>query len=95
MKPHRFDPISFTFGAVFSAIALVFLVSAQPWDLLFDGIELRWVFPLLVLVGGAMLLMSVLKQDSTVAVNTSRDRTEPSEEEIAAAEEELSEPPSV
>lgn len=95
MKRHRFDPISFIFGATFSAIGLVFLVSAEPWNLLFDGIELRWVFPLLAVVGGAMLLMSVLKQNSTAPARISRERSVPSDEEIAAAEEELSEPPSV
>lgn len=95
MKAHRFDTISFIFGAVFSAIGLVFLVSARPWDLLFDGIELRWVVPLLVLIAGAMLLVSVLRQESTPAGGTSRDLAEPNEEEIAKAEEELSEPPSV
>lgn len=94
MKPHRFDPISFIFGAVFSALGLVFLVAAEPWDLLFDGIELRWVFPLLALVGGAMLLTSVLRQESTPAGGTSRDE-HLTEEEVAVAEKELSEPPSV
>ncbi len=60
MKAHRFDPISFIFGAVFAAIGLVFLVPSDPLGLLFDGIELRWILPLLAVIGGLMLLVSVL-----------------------------------
>lgn len=87
MKAHSFDPISFIFGSLFTAIGLVFMTSVQPWDLLFD-LELDWVLPALVLVGGVMLLVSVVRRDAA-EVDTSDDAG------LDSAHEELPDRPSI
>lgn len=58
MQRHRFDPISFVFGLGFTAAASWALLSDGNLDLL-DG---RWVWPVLLLLGGALLLSSVVKK---------------------------------
>lgn len=92
MKAHRFDAISFIFGAVFSAIGLVFLIAGEPWELLFDGFNLAWVFPLLVLIGGATLLISVVRRD---AVAGPADGDDFDDQAMDEAESELPEQPSI
>jgi hypothetical protein len=64
MKRHPLDTISLVFGAVFTAFGLTFLVSADPWDLVFDSVSWSWVLPMVVLAGGAALLVSALRPDA-------------------------------
>lgn len=54
MQRHRFDPLSFTFGLLFVAVAGVALIGP---DLLAFG-DLAWVAPALLVVAGAALLLS-------------------------------------
>lgn len=89
MKAHRFDAVSFIFGAVFTAIGLVFLIAGDPWELLFDGFNLTWVFPLMVLIGGATLLISVLRRETVPAQDELDDPA------LTEAERELPEQPSL
>ena len=37
MQKHRFDPISFVFGVAFVALAALFVIPADPWDISLDG----------------------------------------------------------
>ena len=50
MKPHRFDPLSFTFGLFFAAASL--LLGVEHLDVAAPG--LRW------LVAGGLLLLGIL-----------------------------------
>lgn len=61
MKRHSLDLVSLVFGILFTAAGLTFLVSPDPWSLLFESANLSWVFPTLVLLGGAALLFSMTK----------------------------------
>jgi hypothetical protein len=54
MRRHRFDPISFFFGLVFTALAV--------WVLFADDLDIfsvRWLWPLVLIVGGVALLVSL------------------------------------
>lgn len=54
MHRHRFDPISFFFGVIF--------VAPAAWVLLVDDLDLldaRWVWPLVLILGGLALLASM------------------------------------
>lgn len=63
MYKHRFDPISFVFGLGFVALALLFTLPADPWDIYFGGVlPLGWVWPLLIIGAGAALLAPILRQ---------------------------------
>ena len=90
MKAHPFDAISFIFGSLFTAIGLVFLTSARPWDLVFD-LELDWVLPALILVGGVMLLVSVVRRDEAEA----EDPGSALAPDVDDAHEELPDSPSI
>ena len=61
MKRHSLDLVSLIFGTLFTAAGLIFLISPDPWSLLFESTNLSWVFPTLVLLGGAALLFSMAK----------------------------------
>lgn len=61
MKRHPLDPISLLFGLAFSAIGLLFLTSTDPWDWFFVSGRFDWLLPLVVLAGGAALLVSALR----------------------------------
>ncbi len=73
MKRHSLDLVSLVFGTLFTAAGLVFLISPDPWSLLFESTNLSWVFPTLVLLGGAALLFSMAKpsRDSDAAPDVS------------------------
>jgi hypothetical protein len=64
MKRHPLDTISLIFGLFFAAIGLTFLVSEDPWDLVFDSVSLGWVLPFVVLAGGTALLVSALRPNA-------------------------------
>lgn len=61
MKRHPLDTISLVFGLLFAAFGVTFLVAEDPWDLVFDSVSLGWILPLVVLAGGAALLVSALR----------------------------------
>lgn len=45
MKRHPLDIVSLVFGLFFAAVGLTFLVSEDPWDLVFDSVSLtEWGF---------------------------------------------------
>lgn len=55
MTTHRFDPVSFVFGAVFVAVAAIGLIAPD----LLSFTDLRWIAPgVLVVVGGLLLVRS-------------------------------------
>ncbi len=63
MHKHPFDAISFFFGLVFTVGAVAALVSgADPWP--FDRAE---VWPVLLIVGGLLMLAASLRRDRTAA----------------------------
>ncbi len=64
MKRHPLDIVSLVFGLFFATVGLTFLVSEDPWDLLFDSVSLGWVFPFVVLAAGAAMLVSALRPNA-------------------------------
>lgn len=65
MKRHPLDITSLIFGLVFALFGLVFLVSTDPWDFVFDSADFGWVIPAIVFLGGASLLVSVFRPRDT------------------------------
>lgn len=53
MTRHRFDPLSFVFGAVFVAVAAIGLIDRD----LLTFTDLRWIAPALLVLLGALLLV--------------------------------------
>ena len=78
MTRHRFDPLSFIFGALFVAVAAVGLIDRQ----LVTVTDLRWVAPgLLVALGALLLVLSGRRTGSDgdgAAVAESRDTVDTS-----------------
>ena len=71
MYKHRFDPISFVFGLGFVALALLFTLPADPWDIYFGGVlPLGWVWPLVIIGAGAALLAPIVRPGREPAVET-------------------------
>jgi len=58
METHRFDVLSFIFGALFLA-----LTASIVWDVSFDwGFDISdWIFPIGILVVGLALLVSGIR----------------------------------
>jgi len=58
METHRFDVLSFIFGALFLA-----LTASIVWDVSFDwGFDISdWIFPIGILVVGIALLVSGIR----------------------------------
>lgn len=75
MKRHPLDTISLVFGLLFAAFGLTFLISADPWDLVFDSISFGWVLPLVVLAGGAALLVSALRPEAKAITDSPLTRS--------------------
>jgi len=61
MPRHRFDPLSFIFGLLFVAVAGVALVGG---DLIVIN-DLAWIAPAVLVVAGAVLLLSTAGRDSS------------------------------
>ena len=70
MYKHRFDPISFVFGLGFVALALLFTLPADPWDIYFGGVTLGWVWPLVIIGAGVALLAPMIRQTRGAVVET-------------------------
>lgn len=64
MYKHRFDPVSFVFGMAFVVAAVMFVVPADPWEIYFGGLSLRWVWPALLVVAGIALLAPILRSSA-------------------------------
>ena len=56
MQRHRFDILSFVAGLVFAASGVAYLVNDGRWR--FDAGP--WVWPIVLLAGGAVILFSTL-----------------------------------
>ena len=95
MYKHRFDPISFVFGAGFLLLAAAFVLPADPWNIYFD-INLGWLLPLSVLLVGLALVVPVFRQRPAVdAQHLSLDSDgidEAHEEALAQLEDEVANP---
>jgi hypothetical protein len=65
MYRHHFDPISFVFGLLFLALAALFVLPADPWDVFFGGVDLGWLWPLVVTGAGVALLAGVKQGGQT------------------------------
>jgi hypothetical protein len=61
MRRHELDPVSLTFGFAFAGLGLLFLIGQAD-----EALRLRWVWPLLLIVLGAGILLDVSR---------TRDRT--------------------
>ena len=89
MKRHPLDIVSLVFGLLFTAVGLTFLVSADPWDLLFDSVSFGWILPTVVLAGGAAMLISAVRQSPQTADSpASSSAVAPGVERHAGAREE-------
>ncbi len=73
MRRHPFDIFSFVFGLVFVALGLAYLVNDGRWR--FDAGP--WVWPVVLLVGGAIVLLSTLRDERQALATTSDDQPEP------------------
>ncbi len=90
MKRHPLDTISLVFGLLFAGFGLTFLISADPWDLVFDSFSFGWILPLVVLAGGAALLVSALRPEAKAITDSPLTRstsTEPASTASAPAVE--------
>jgi hypothetical protein len=56
MRRHAFDPLSFTFGALFLAVAAAGLTG--PWSL--RDLDLTWLGPALLVLLGVVVLLTAL-----------------------------------
>lgn len=62
MKSHRFDPLSFSFGVIYTLIGLLFLIPATPVELVpFITESTRWVWPLVVVGLGIAILVPLVR----------------------------------
>lgn len=64
MRTHRFDPLSFVFGAVFVALAVLALTDAVVLGVQ----DLRWIGPGVLVVIGLVLLATAGRGDKREAV---------------------------
>jgi len=55
-RRHELDPISLTFGLLFTGLGLLFLVGQAD-----QALRLRWVWPLLLFAIGAAILLDVTR----------------------------------
>jgi Zn-dependent protease with chaperone function len=54
MRRHELDPVSLTFGFAFAGLGLLFLIGQAD-----QALRLRWIWPLLLIVLGAGILLDV------------------------------------
>ena len=64
MRTHRFDPLSFVFGALFVALAVLALTDAVVLGVQ----DLRWIGPGLLVVIGLVLLATAGRGDKREAI---------------------------
>jgi drug/metabolite transporter superfamily protein YnfA len=70
MRTHPFDAVSFVFGAIFTAVAVVVLSNVATITLL----DLRWIGPAaLVLIGVVLVVTAARRDDRTTVEPSDRD----------------------
>lgn len=79
MKRHRFDPISFVFGAMFLALAAAVALPDDPWAYLFDGLALGWVWPVVIIAVGVALLTGSMRREPASVPGPEDEPAEPTE----------------
>ena len=77
MRRHELDPVSLTFGFVFTGLGLLFLLGHAD-----QALRLHWVWPLLLLVLGAGILLDLARTtpanpNPQVEVEPKREPEEP------------------
>ncbi len=77
-RRHELDPISLTFGLLFTGLGLLFLVGQAD-----QALRLKWIWPLLLFAIGAAILLDVTR---------GRDRAEPAAEREVEPEPAPAEP---
>jgi hypothetical protein len=87
MYKHRFDAVSFGFGVVFLALAAMFALPLDPWDVYF-GFDLGWLLPAAVLVVGIALLVPILRGSTTVTPPSDTEELDVAHEDALAELEE-------
>lgn len=85
MKRHPLDTISLVFGLLFAGFGLTFLISADPWNLVFDSVSFGWILPLVVLAGGAALLVSALRPEAKAITDSPITRSSETAADSAAS----------
>ena len=71
MKRHRFDILSFVGGLVFAGAGIAYLVNDGRWR--FDAGP--WVWPAVLLVGGAIVLLSTIRDERHTRTDAGSDTT--------------------
>ena len=56
MRRHELDPVSLTFGFAFTGLGILFLIGQAD-----EALRLHWVWPLLLLVLGAGILLDIAR----------------------------------
>jgi putative Mn2+ efflux pump MntP len=69
MRAHPFDAVSFVFGVIFTAVAVVGLTDVATLSL----VDLRWLGPAALVLVGAVLVVSAARHDEPRAVATDGD----------------------
>jgi uncharacterized membrane protein len=64
MYRHRIDPIALVFGAAFLAIALLVGLPEEPWTFIINDLAIGWLWPVLLIVVGAAVLIPSLRTRS-------------------------------
>lgn len=73
MERHRFDPISFVFGALFMALALLALADlALP-----APVDLAWIAPILLVILGLVLMLGSARGGDRRRAATGHGGSEP------------------
>jgi putative Mn2+ efflux pump MntP len=69
MRAHPFDAVSFVFGVIFTAVAVVGLTDVATLSL----VDLRWIGPAVLVIVGIVLVVSAARRDEPRAVATTAD----------------------
>jgi hypothetical protein len=75
MRRHELDPVSLTFGFAFAGLGLLFLIGQAD-----EALRLRWVWPLLLIVLGAGILLDVSRTRDRGTQTLPPDTTPPDRE---------------
>ena len=73
MERHRFDPLSFVFGVLFVAVAVLGLVGTRVLDLR----DLAWMAPALLVIAGGALLLSSTRRPAADGTGSEPDHDRP------------------